>query len=96
MIVSEVTSFAYATCVQLAVVVLALLGHLVATLGVVTILAHSRGVVVVVDVLALGYYFPVLDLTDFFIGLRGVFARFLLVLAHGGDSATRIVYCLLN
>ena len=50
MVLSEVASFAHSPCVELSISVFAFGGQLVTTFGVVAILAHSRGVILFIDV----------------------------------------------
>ena len=61
MIVSQVACLAHASSIQLAICVLACSSHLITPLRMVAILAHARGVVLFVDMLALSDCFPVLD-----------------------------------
>ena len=50
--------------------------HFITPLRVVTILAHARCIIVLIDMLALGNDFPVLDLLfdTYYIGLSGIFS----------------------
>ena len=61
-IVSEIASFTDAACIQASILVLAQLGHLVAPLRMVAILAHAGGVVVLLRVLTLRDDLTMLDL----------------------------------
>ena len=62
MIVSEIACFTDAAGVESSILVLAQLGHLVAPLRMVAVLAHAGGVVVFIRVLALRDDLTVLDL----------------------------------
>ena len=61
MVLSEVAGLADTPCVELPISVFAFGGQFVTTFGVVAILAHSRGVVLLVDVLAFGDLLAMLD-----------------------------------
>ena len=63
MVVAEVARLADAARVQLAITMRALGGHLVTTLRVIAVLAHTRSIIVIIDMLALRYHLTVLDLT---------------------------------
>ena len=60
-IVSQVACLAHAPSIQLAICVLTSCSHLVTPLRMVTILAHARGVVLLIDMLALGDCLSMLD-----------------------------------
>jgi len=76
MVISEVARLANTPCVKFAVRVLALFGHLVTAPGMVAILAHSRGVVLFLCMLAFRDYFPMFYLAVFFIWSCCVFPGF--------------------
>ena len=62
MIVTEIACFTDTAGVEASILMLAQLGHLVAPLGMVTVLAHAGSVIMFIDVLTLRDDLAMLDL----------------------------------
>ena len=78
MVVTKIACFTDTTGVETAILMLAQLGHLIAPLRMIAILAHTRGIIVLLRVLALRDHLAMLNLPlSKLVNLPGILAWFL-------------------